>query len=343
VRGVLLHGDRTATLVEVDQPRPQAGQVLVRVEANGVCGSDLNSYRGQNPRARFPKLFGHEVAGTVEEVGDGVDAGLVGTRVAVESNQSCGDCRYCAVGLPNICRGYRVLGEGPELPGGCADYVAVPLHTVHVLPEGMSAIDGALVQPLAICYEGAVRRGQAAAGERVLVMGAGPIGLGAMLFARLEGAEVAIVDLLDSRLATAKELGATHTLRADDETLDQFIMDWTGGWGVDLAIEAVGGKQAASLHTAQRLTASRGRLVVLGSFSDPQIPVAVGDLKRRELSLIGSSGHPGTYAPVIDHVASGRLRPAALVSHVVGLDDVPEIFRKLDQRADGILKVVVAP
>ena len=343
MRGVLLHGNCTAELVEVDKPVAGPGQVLVRVGANGVCGSDLNSYRGQNPRARFPKLFGHEVAGVIESVGDEVDVALLGARVAVESNQSCGSCRYCDAGLPNICRGYRVLGEGPELPGGCAEYVAVPAGTVHVLPESISAVDGAVIQPLSICYEGVVERGKVVAGERVLVMGAGPIGLGAMLLALLEGAEVAIVDLVVSRLDKARELGATHALRADAADFEQTVKDWTDGWGVDLAIEAVGGKQHASLHTAQRLTANRGRMVVLGSFSDSETPVAIGDLKRREIELLGSSGHPNTYGPVIEHVASGRLRPSELVSHIVGLEEVEEIFRALDERRDGVLKVVVAP
>lgn len=342
MRAAFLYGDKTVQVLDVEQPTPADDEVLVRVEANGICGSDLNSFRGQNPRAKFPKLFGHEAAGIVEQAGRRVDPALIGARVAVESDRCCGQCRFCVAGLSNVCPNYHVIGEGPDHPGGCAEYLVAPAQALHVLPAALEPTEGAMVQPLAISYEGAVRRGRATAGDRVLVVGAGPIGLGAMIFAQLEGAEVTIVDLIDTRLDMARDLGAT-AIRADDPALRDQIMDWTDGYGVDLSIEAVGGSQVESLDLAQKLTANRGRMVVVGSFSDPTIPIRIGDLKRRELTLSGSSGHPETFGPVVEHIVAGRVRPRDLISHYVGIEDANDAFAMLDERREGVLKVVIVP
>ena len=343
MRGAFLYGNRTVEIRnDVEMPTPACGEVLIRVEANGICGSDLSSFRGQNPRARFPKMFGHEASGVVEDVGPGVDRSWVGLRVAVESDRCCGTCRYCVAGLSNVCKDYHVIGEGPGYPGGCADFLAAPTRYLHVLPDSLAPAEGALVQPLGISYEAAVNRGKATTGDRVLVVGAGPIGLGAMIFAQLEGAEVTIVDLIDTRLELARALGAT-AMRADDPDLAEKVFDWTEGHGVDLSIEAVGGKQRNSLDLAQQLTTNRGRMVVMGSFSDETIPFRIRDLNRRELTVNGSVGHPCTFAPVVEHITAGRVRPADLISHQIPLENAREAFAMLDERREGVLKIVISP
>jgi L-gulonate 5-dehydrogenase len=271
----------------------------------------------------------------------GVADGIVGTLVSIEPNICCGTCRFCRAGLPNICPNYRVLGEAVDLPGGMAEYVAVPADQVYPLPPSLAAEEGALVQPLAISYEGAVERGQVRAGERILIVGAGPIGLGAMLHSRIRGAEVMVVDLLDYRLDKARELGADHVHRADSPDLEATVLDWSGGYGVDAAIEAVGGAQHATAALAQRLTAPRGRILILGSFEDSSFPFPVAEVKKREQVLIGSHGHPRTFQPVIDLIADGALRPRELITHTVGIDDVPEALRLIDERADDVMKVVI--
>lgn len=342
MRVALLAAPGQVEIVTWDRPRPRPGEVVLRVEAASVCGSDLSAYRGVHPAIKPPAVLGHELAGTVAEAGDGVPSGLVGSRVCVEPNICCGSCRLCVAGLPNICPHYRVLGESVDLPGGLADYVAVPATQLHELPPSLPAGEGAVVQPLAISYEGAVERGRVGASDRVLVVGAGPIGLGAMLLCRLRGAEVMVVDLVDDRLARAEELGADRAIRADAPELDSVVADWTGGYGVDVAIEAVGGGQSATVAMAQRLTAPRGRIVVMGSFRDPVVSFPVADLKKREQTLVGSHGHPGTFGPVLDLVADGSLRPRELISHTIGLEELPAAFELLDARADQVMKIVVA-
>ena len=341
MRAAMLHGPRKLEIVEVPRPQPGTGEVVVAVAANAICGSDLHSYRGNNPRNKYPKIFGHESAVTVVEVGPGVDDGLVGTRVAIEPNVCCGRCRWCMEGLANLCPDYHVLGESETFPGGCAEYVVAATSQLYVLPDGVSFDAAALVQPLGISYQGVVSRGQVAAGERVLVIGAGPIGLGVMLLARLQGAEVAVTDVESYRLETAVSLGADAAIQPKD--LDAAILDWTDGEGVDLCIEAVGGPQHATLETAQRLTRRRGRIVSIGEFTDTLVPFPVRPLKNREQTFMGSIGHPEAFAPVIQLIAEGLLDPVALVSHRVGLDDLEHVFGLLDAKEDEIVKVVVHP
>jgi L-gulonate 5-dehydrogenase len=341
MRAVLLAEPGRIEVVTRDVPEPGPGEVLVRAEATSVCGSDLSAYRGVHPYIRPPAILGHEVSGTVAAVGAGVADGIVGTLISVEPNMCCGTCRFCRAGLPNICPNYRVLGESADLPGGMAEYVVVPADQVYALPPSMSAAEGALVQPLAISYEGVIQRGQIQEGERVLVVGAGPIGLGGMLLSRVHGAEVMVVDLLDYRLDKARELGADHVLRADDPTLESTVLEWTDGYGVDVAVEAVGGAQHVTAAMAQRLTRPRGRIVILGSFEEKSFPFPIADVKMREQTLIGSHGHPQTFAPVIDLIAEGALRPSQLITHTVGLEEVPDALRLIDERADGIMKVVI--
>lgn len=341
MRVALLSAPGTVEIATWEKPRPRPGELVLEVEAASVCGSDLSAYRGVHPSIKAPTVLGHECAGTVVEAGADVSQDLLGNRVCVEPNICCGTCRFCVAGLPNICPNYRVLSDGYDLPGGLAEYLAVPAEQVHALPPSVSAEEGALVQPLAISYEGAVARGQVRTAERVLIIGAGAIGLGAMLLCRIRGAEVLVVDLVDYRLALAEELGAERVMRADSTDLDSVVGEWTDGYGVDLAIEAVGGGQSETISMAQRLTAPRGRIVVMGSFKEPTPPFPVADLKQREQTLLGSQGHPGTFAPVVELIADGSLRPRRLISHTMGLGDLPRAFQMIDERSDGVMKVVV--
>ena len=343
MRAALLLGPRQIDVVDVEAPVARPGEVVIEVDANAICGTDLKAYQGLKVRGRYPKVLGHEFVGRVVECGEGVDAALHGQRVAVEPNLRCETCEHCTAGLTNLCPDYHVLGEGPDYPGGCAEFVAVPANLAHVLPDDVSTIEGALVQPLAISYEGVVERAQVRSGEKVLVLGAGPIGLGAMLLARLRGAQVLVCDPVGYRLDTARELGADLVVQPTRDDLDAAVAEFTDGKGVDLAVEAVGGAQTTTLFDAQRSTRVRGRILVVGGFSTPETPFPVGALKNKEQCLLGSQGHPGTFAPVIELLASKQLQPAPMVSHVVGIAELPTMFGLLDSKADGVVKVVVEP
>jgi threonine dehydrogenase-like Zn-dependent dehydrogenase len=342
MRAALLSAPFVIDMVAHEAPRPGPGEVLLRVRAVSICGSDINAYRGVHPRIKPPSVLGHELAGEVAALGPGTDPSLLGEVVCAEPNICCGTCRYCRAGLPNVCPSYRVLGDSLELPGGFAEFVAVPAAQVYPLPEGLSASLGCMVQPLAISYEGVVVRAAVDDGEHVLVVGAGPIGLGSLMLATLRGARVMVTDVVPERLDLARQLGADMTVLASDD-VDSAVRDWTYGDGVEVAVEAAGGAQIESMSLAQRVTAPRGRIVVMGAFADKTFPFAIGDLKNREQTLMGSHGHPRTFAPVLELIADGRLDAGALVTHRLGLEQSATAFDLLDRRLDGVMKVVVSP
>ena len=292
---------------------------------------------------RLPTIPGHEVAGTVAAAAEDVARDILGAKVVVEPNVSCRVCRWCAEGLPNVCPSYRLLGESMDLPGGLAEFVTVAADQVYRLPEGIGAAEGAVIQPLSISYHGVVSRAAVQPGETVLIVGAGPIGLAALLIAVDIGARCFVSDVVDSRLDLARSLGAQQTVRADKEDVAATARSLTDSAGVDVAIEAVGGTQDSSLSDAIKATRTRGRVLVLGTFGkDPQ-SIPGYTFKNRELTMLGSHGHPGAFAPTLELVQAGRLRPGDLITHELPLAEVGEAFSLLDERRDGVVKVVLAP
>ena len=340
MRAAFLSAPGTVELIDHPTPRPGRGEVLLRVAANSICGSDLSAYRGVHSRIRPPTILGHEFAGTIVEHGPDTGRLTIGTAVAAEPNIACGTCRFCMRGYPNVCVDYLVVGEDVSRPGACAEYVKVPENQCHPLPEGVSAAEGALVQPLAIAHRG-VDRAQVAAGETVVVIGAGPIGIAAMRIAAVRGARTIIIDPLPYRLDVARRFGAD--LAVTPEEAETAVKDATDGYGAEVSIEAVGGNQTDTFVQACRLTARQGRVVVIGSFKNDEAPLPILSFKFRELDIRGSQGHPGTFGPVLQLIASGQLPARDLITHRLPLDRVAEGFALLADRREDVMKVVIEP
>lgn len=343
MKAALLRAPRSLEIVDAPEPVPAADQVVVQVAACSICGSDLTSYRGLSARTRMPTILGHEVAGTVVALGGSAPRELLGQRVVVEPNVCCGRCEWCVAGLPNICPSYRVLGESKDLPGGLAERVAVAHDQVYRLPEHVSADEGAVVQPLAISYHAVARRARVRPGQTVLILGAGPIGLGALMFAKEAGARVVVADVIADRLEAARRLGAQATIRADTEDVAATVRELTDGRGADVTFEAVGGAQRSTITAAVEATATRGSIVIVGTFTkDPQ-PFPAHALYDREQTMMGSHGHPGSFGATLDLVARRRIRPADLITHTIPLAQIDRAFALLDSRAEGVIKVVIRP
>ncbi len=327
-------------VIDHPTPRPGPGEVLLRVGAASICGSDLSAYRGVHSRIRPPTILGHEFAGTIAEHGPETGRLPLGTAVAAEPNIACGRCRFCERGFPNVCVDYLVVGEDVSRPGACAEYVKVPERQCHPLPEGVSLAEGALVQPLAIAHRGVDRAG-VTAGESVLVIGGGPIGIAAMRIAASRGAHTTVVDPLAYRLDVARRFGADAAVTPAEA--EAAVMDATDGYGADVTIEAAGGDQTETFVQACRLTARQGRVVVIGSFKHDEAPLPILSLKFRELDIRGSQGHPGTFAPVLALIASGQLPARDLITHRLPLDRVAEGMALLADRREDVMKVVIEP
>jgi 2-desacetyl-2-hydroxyethyl bacteriochlorophyllide A dehydrogenase len=327
---------------EVDVPEPSAGpgDVLVRIGAVSICGSDLLGYLGLHPRIRPPTIIGHENAGVVESVGSEVTRVRPGDRVAVDPTFGCGTCRYCRQGRWNICPEYIVLGETDDLPGGLSGLVAVPEDHVHPLPAGLSIEAGAVVQSLSVAYHAAVDQGRAGPEDTVLVIGGGAIGLGAMLAAKLAGARVIVSDPLAYRLEMARSMGADHVVDPTVSDLEAEVRSLTDGYGADLVIEAVGGKDETLVRQGIQLAARGGRVVVVG-LKGQDASLQIGQIKWGEKLVVGSQAHPNTFPRVIAHLADGSIDAERLITHRVGVPDIADAFALLADRAEGVMKVVV--
>ncbi|MEH3085013.1 MAG: zinc-binding alcohol dehydrogenase family protein [Xylophilus ampelinus] len=323
-------------LLACDMPRPARapGEVLLRVKRVGICGTDLHIYTGDQPYLQYPRVMGHELAGVVEEAD--ADAGLApGEPVYVMPYLSCGRCVACRQGKTNCCVRIQVLGVHRD--GGLAEYLAVPRPFVHSA-AGISLDQAAMIEFLAIGAH-AVRRGEVAAGQRVLVVGAGPIGLAAMLFAKLRGAQVTAIEGRRDRLDFAlRELGIASAVQlgeGDEVELSRL----TGGEFFDVVFDATG--SPAAMERGFRFIAHGGRYVLVSivqgdlRFSDPEF-------HKREATLLSSRNATAEdFAAVMAAMRAGEVPDRAMRTHRLTLAGLPEGFPRLLDPAEGVIKAIV--
>ncbi|CAM4092192.1 zinc-binding alcohol dehydrogenase family protein [Roseateles saccharophilus] len=323
-------------LVALDRPRPtrRPGEVLLRVKRVGVCGTDLHIFTGNQPYLDYPRVMGHELSGLVEEAD--ADSGLAaGDPVYVMPYLSCGDCIACRQGKTNCCTRIEVLGVHRD--GAFTEFISVPQRFVGKA-EGISLDQAAMLEFLAIGAH-AVRRGEVRPGQRVLVVGAGPIGLGVMLFAKLRGANVTAIDGRPDRLAFAREHIRTDSAVALGEGDEAELARLTGGEFFDLVFDATGSRQA--MERGFRFIAHGGRYVLVSivqgelSFSDPEF-------HKREATLLGSrNATTEDFDTVMQAMRDGLVPDAALATHRLALADVPAGFPMLLDPSQGVIKALV--
>jgi L-gulonate 5-dehydrogenase len=328
--GVLAIGERDAPEVA------GARDVLVRVKRVGICGSDVHIFHGKNPFATYPRVWGHEFVGVVADVGAGVATVKAGDRVVVEPIVSCGRCYACRQGRPNVCESLAVMGV--HIDGGCQEFVVVPEEKAHALPAGVPWDEAVLVEPFTIgaqaCYRGNVQ-----AGDFVLVMGAGTIGLTAVVNAKLAGAKVIVSDLVDAKLLYAKKCGADWTINAGSEDVFSRVREITGGMGSNVTIDAVCVKK--SFEDAVEIASAAGRVVEL-SFNELASEIAPVGIIKKELSVCGSRLQTRRFPVVIDFLKRGLLPLAGFVTRVYPFERMLEAFDYVDKNNAEVRKVVIS-
>jgi 2-desacetyl-2-hydroxyethyl bacteriochlorophyllide A dehydrogenase len=325
----------------VQHPAPDAGEVVVKVRACGICGSDLHFYGGTFP---IPHCCpGHEISGEVADVGSTVTGVTAGDRVAVEPIVRCERCWACAVGDYQLCEHFRILGTTDD--GGFADFVRAPAYATFQLPAGLDFDVGALTEPLAVGVHG-VRLGGLQVGDRVAVLGAGTIGLLAILAACAAGAAEVVVTARHQHQATAaRALGASAVFAPDGEGMAE-LAQYAADRPIDLVIETVGG-HADTLLDAMRLVRKGGRIVVLGLFTKPP---AVDPLLLvvKEPRIVGSltygrTGPRADFDIALDILGNNQALARTLITHRMGLDALPEAFATAADKSSGAIKVTVLP
>lgn len=295
--------------VEVPVPDPAPGEVLVRVEACGICGTDRHLLRGEFP-SKPPLTLGHEFAGIVVGRGAGVDI-APGTRVTCDPNTWCGTCANCQRGRVNLC--LNNVATGVHRDGGFAEFCAFPAHKAHVLPADLDPLYGAFCEPLACTIHG-TDMGAPVSGERVVILGGGVIGMLALQLCAMAGAEVMLLTRSASKQALGRRLGAATT--APDE--EAALRAWPDG--ADLVIECAG--VAGTVEMAPRLARSGGRVVVLGVLpAGAKVQIEPFDLLFREVQLLHSFLNPFTHARAATMIATGRIDVAPLISRTLTLQE----------------------
>lgn len=324
------------SLQNVEKPLAGPGEVLVKVLAAGICGSDRHMFKGEYPTA-IPVTLGHEFCGIIEDLGEGVTALSVGDLVTVDPNIACHRCRACTNGRPNLCEELQAIGVTRN--GGFAEHVVVPAAQVFVLPSTLDPVHGAFCEPLACCLH-AIDKACIKVGDSVAILGGGVIGLLMVQLARLSGAaRIILVTRQRSRRDTALALGATHAFDPGDDGAVEAVRSESRG-GVDIVIECAGVPE--TLQAGLQMTRRGGTFVLFGvTPAGLEVPVMPFDILVREIDIKAAYLNPFTHQRAADLVASGALDLDLLITDTISLEDVPEVVGRAP--LPGEIKVIVRP
>ena len=288
-------------------------EVLIGIKACSICGGDLHIFKGKHPAAPLPVAIGHEISGKVLEVGEDVSKVKVEDRVVVEPVVICGECYFCRKGQYNLCT--QISFQYRQGQGGFAPYFIVNEDWVHLLPEGISFEEGALIEPLSVDLH-AVKKAELQLGQTVAIFGAGPIGLMILLLARRSGVgEIFVVDVQDHRLNKAKEFGASEAINNSEGRAVERIWERTGQLGVDRAFEAAGLEKTL----AQSLTVLKkgGTSILVGIFETGDVKIPANLFIQKEISVIGSQGYCWDFEEALKLVQQGSIKLKEMITHVV--------------------------
>jgi len=302
------YGPFDMRMEQVPDPQPQQGHLLIRMKAAGICGSDVHFYEGVHPYKMYPRIHGHELSGVVEAIWDEHSTLKVGDPVVVEPLIACGKCYACRKGKYNCCADLKVIGA--HVDGGFAEYLAVPTSRVHRIPDAMSFDLAATCEPYTIGYH-FTRRGQIDAGDTVLILGSGAIGLTAIDFAKLDGARVIVAEVSPFRQQMARKFGADYVVDPSKESLKECVMDLTCGEGAGVVLEATG--VTAVMESTENLVAAGGTIVVAGLTNDKVAFTGI-NLTKKEMNILGTRNSAREFPPVIHAIASGRTHAAELIT-----------------------------
>lgn len=324
-------------VVDVPEPGvPGVGELLVRPEVVGLCGSDFHYFHGHLADAVYPRVQGHEFSAVVEAVGPGCPAGLsTGLRVAVWPLSACGHCYPCRIGRENACVSLSLIGV--HVDGALQERLIVPATQAYPV-DGLDARLAAFIEPMSIAVR-TVARARVEAGERVLVLGAGPIGQAVAIAALDRGATVLLADVLASRLERARSSGADVMCLAEGDDVAARARDWAGGEAPEVVVEATGAKEP--MRAALEAVAPAGRLVVV-ALSDHDVPLRVGALAFRELDVLGVSCCNGEeFGSAAELVSRRRDAVAPLLTHDFPLEEAPRAIAYAIEHPDEVVKALI--
>lgn len=341
MRVAVMDGKREVSLKSTDIPVPKDNEVLIKVDTVGVCGSDLHYYsQGKigDMIVKTPFILGHECAGVIVDIGKKVQNLSIGDKVAVEPGVPCGKCEFCLQGKYNLCSDLVFMATPPD--NGCLmDYIVYPSQWVFKIPDNMSFAEGALIEPLAVGMH-AVAQAQADIGKSALIFGAGCIGLVTLLTLKSRGiTNIYIVDMIDSRLDKAKELGATETINVKNKNVTTIINKLTDGKGVDMVFEMTGSPQAISQTV--KTVKKGGTIICVGLGSEKDVSFDLGGLIWKEATLKTVFRYRNLYPSAIEAVSKGIIPVKEIISHIYNLEDISEALEYHVKCKNDIIKMII--
>lgn len=324
-----------AVIVSVPQPTTARGESLLRVQMIGLCGSDLNTYRGRNPLVQFPRIPGHEIAATVVHSNCAPSAFPTGTCVTMSPYTHCGTCASCLRGRRNACAFNQTLGV--QRDGALTEFIAMPPEKLYAAPK-LSLKELCLVEPLTVGFH-AVGRGRVTQGDRVAIFGCGGVGLGAVAASHFAGAETIAVDLDDAKLQIARKAGASHAINTRRERLHDRLQELTGDLGPDVVIEAAGFPE--TFRAAVEEVAFTGRVVYIGYAKEP-VAYETRLFVQKELDISGSrNALPEDFRRVIQMLEASQFPVEEAVGPIISLEDAPDMLRAWSENPARFTKIMV--
>lgn len=326
---------------DVPTPKPGKGEVLVRLKACSVCGSDVHGFDGSTGRRRPPVIMGHEASGIIEACGEGVKRHKVGDRVTFDSTVYCNECEMCKAGKVNLCSNRQVLGVSCEEYNrqGCfAEYVAIPEYILYDIPDNVTYVQASMIEPLSVAYHAATRTA-ICKGDSVVLFGIGTIGLLTLQVVRSFGAsQIIACDIDDSRLELAKKNGATDCINTKDpDALAKILALTKDGSGADISIDATGIGVTANL--AIKSVHLDGKVILIGNVA-PTVEFPLQYVVTHQISLFGSCASSGEYPQCLELIASGKVEVDSMISKIVPLKEGDKWMNKIYNREDNLAKIV---
>lgn len=321
----------------IDMEKPvidEKNNVLVKITAAGICGSDVGIYHGTNAAATYPRIIGHEMVGVITQTGPNVKNRKVGDRVIIDQVTSCGCCYPCRMKRPNVCDNLKV--RGVHIDGGYREYMAVPEHDCYLLPDFLSDQDAVMIEPTTIAIQ-ACTRAELQKDDMLLIYGAGALGSSILRIASKLCDHIIVADIMDDKLAEAKANGAKYTINAAKENFLEKVKEYTHGRGSTVSIDAACIKN--SLLLLLQATGNAGKVITMG-FSTAPVEVNQFLITSKELDVRGSRLQNKMFGRAIEMLREGTLDLSHSVSHTFPIEKAQEAFDFVDSRDPSIRKIV---
>lgn len=343
MKALVLTDYKVLEYITVDEPSLKEKDVLVKIKACGICGSDVHGFDGSTGRRVPPIIMGHEASGVIVSKGSSVQNWNIGDRVTFDSNIYCKNCDYCLMGITNLCNNRRIIGVSCQeyrQQGAMAEFIAIPEHVLYRLPDPLSYEQACLVEPLAIAFHG-INLTPVKINDVAVVIGAGTIGLLAIQALRLSGCgNIIAIDIDNKKFELARSIGADHSISAYDDDLIEKIQSISSSDGADIVVDAVGINSSVDMAVAA--IKKGGHITLIGNLT-PTITFPLQQIVSKELSVQGSNVSRGEYQACLEMIARNAIKIDFLISAVEPLQDGQKWFDKLYEGNSDLLKVVLQP